>query len=477
MKLFRLIASLEIKLLLRNRFQLIALALFLFIGIYSIYYGRTEINRQQSRISQVTDSIQNSAKAYRLLLKKDTSNSQGKNDYELAALPSLVRFKYNFAVANSPSPMAVLSLGQRDLYPYYYILNAQNLYSQTLKGEIYNPFKLAAGNFDLSFVMIYLMPLLIISFAFDLLSFEKDMGTYTALRMSRYSLRAILFAKLRFRFLLVGGMTLLLTLIGFLSASTNFVADGGSILLWLLVALAYQALWFAILWFINALRKSTSFNASTAIFAWIALLIVVPALLNFLSQSSRQASAVSLATLMRSRSMPEEDIAMKKALADFYVYYPKLQPRDTTRTAFFYSQGYSAFLAVAQRQSSAQVESFYSQIKKQLATSKQLNWFNPAVNVQELFNGIAGTQLETELAFKASMKEFHQRIFWFSNAPLFANRLMTDSDYQKSPVFDFKPSTITPETLITGLLQLFLLTLLFGSIGTYKLGEKQLIAR
>lgn len=477
MNLFQIISSIEIKLFLRNRFQLVAFALFFLIGIYSIYYGRTEISRQSARIAQVADSIKTSSIQYQQLLQVDTTSSKGKNDYELAALPSLVRFRYNFVAANKPSAMAIFSLGQRDLYPYYYILNAQNLYSQTLKGEIYNPFKLAVGNFDLSFVMIYLMPLLIISFAFDVLSFEKDMGTYTALRMSRYSLRKLIMYKLGFRFLFIVLVSLLLSLIGFLVAPIALLANGKAMFLWLAVTLAYQALWFALLLLINSFRKNTAFNASVAVFAWIVLLIVIPSLLNLIGQSKKQASAISLATLMRSRSMPEEDGPMKKALNDFYAYYPQLKPKDTTRSIFFYSQGYSAFLAVAQLESSKKVEAFYKQIGKQQADQQRFNWLNPAVNVQELFNAVAGTRLTTELAFKDAIKDFHQRIFWFSNTPLFANRLMTAEDYKNSPSFDFKQPPIRFSTLAIGLLQLAVWTLLLAVIGIYKLGEKQLIDR
>ena len=67
MKLFRSIANNERQILLRNRFQLLVLSLFVLIGIYSIYYGHTEITRQSERIIQVEDSISNAQMACRKL--------------------------------------------------------------------------------------------------------------------------------------------------------------------------------------------------------------------------------------------------------------------------------------------------------------------------------------------------------------------------------------------------------------------------
>ena len=478
MKLFRFIARNELQILLRNRFQLLVLSLFVLIGVYSIYYGHTEITRQSERISQVEDSILNLQKAYRNFIQADTATASGKKEYEQAAYPYVVRFQYNFVAANKPAPVAALALGQRDLYPYYFVLNAQNLYTQTLKGEIYNPFKLSAGNFDLSFVMIYLMPLLIIGLCFDLVSFEKDTGTFTMLRISNFSFRSTMMSRLLFRYLLVSIITLVLSVTGFVVAGVSFSRSGLVMFNWLAVLLIYDALWFAILLFINSFNKSTSFNASAAISAWILLLIVIPSVLNLAGQRNERTSAIPFATLMRSRSMPGTDAAMNSALRAFYDYYPALKPQDTSvKSLFFKYQGYSAFLAVDQMTSAAQVDKFYREVERSAARQERMNLINPAVNTQEMLNSLAATDLKTEFDFKAAVKQFHGDIFWFSNTALFANRAMSAEDYAHSPVFHFTPQTFQQRRLAGGILQLLLLALLLSAGGYRNLGDKKIVNR
>ncbi|MFT4024466.1 MAG: DUF3526 domain-containing protein [Flavihumibacter sp.] len=478
MKLFRIIAVNEGQILLRNRFQLQVLGLFFLAGIYSIYYGHTEIRRQSERIGQAADSVSKAQALYRQLLQADTSTASGKKDYEKAALPSLVRFQYNFVTANTPLPLAALSLGQRDLYPYYFILTAQNLYTQTFKGEIYNPFKLAAGNFDLSFVMIYLMPLLIIGLCFDVLSFEKDTGTFALLRTSNFSFRSIVLCRLLFRYLLVAAVTVLLSVTGFIVAGIPLSEGVWLLLAWLAVLLLYNGLWLALLLFINSFNKSTSFNAAAAISAWILLLIVVPATLNLAGQSNRQTSAIPFATLMRSRSMPDTDSAMQQTLQSFYTYYPTLNPGDSAvKSPFFKYQGYSAFLAVDQRKSAERVDAFYRQVSHSAETSERFNLVNPAVNTQEMLNSLAATDLKTELDFKAAVRQFHDSIFWFSNKPLFTGKMMTAEAYDQPPAFHFRPPVFQQRRLSTGLLQLACCALLLAMAGWRKLGEGELNRR
>ncbi|UBM58611.1 ABC transporter permease subunit [Marinilongibacter aquaticus] len=472
MKPFRHIATNELQMLLRNPFQLVALFLFGLLGLYSIYYGHTEIGRQTERILQVEDSVRTAQSSYRNFVQADTTTSEGKENYDRAASPSLIRFRYNFLVANKPSPLAELSIGQRDLYPYYFILNAQNLYTQTLKGEIYNPFKLSAGNFDLSFVLIYLLPLLITGLCFDALSFERDIGTFDMLRTGHISIRSIFVYRLLFRYVLIGSAATVLSAIGFLVSGID---SGLYMFLWLLVLWLYSALWFAIILFISSFNRSSSFNATAAVGAWILLLMAIPSMLNLYGLKSKETNAFPLASLMRSRTMPETDSAMNAALRTFYIYHPELKPQNRERRSpFFYYQGYSAFLAIDQAESAKKIDEFYRLVEVSEAKRGLLNFVNPAVATQEILNGLASTNLKAELDFKTAVKNFYDRIFWFSNRVLFEDRLMTAEDYDQSPQFMFTPNGLSGKNLAIGLVQLVLLALILATSGYRNLNDKNL---
>ena len=76
-----------------------------------------------------------------------------------------------------PSPMMVFSLGQSEQYGYYKrVTNWSSVYDSDLAEEIANPERLAIGTLDFSFVFIYLTPILIIIFLFNIAGLEKDLG-------------------------------------------------------------------------------------------------------------------------------------------------------------------------------------------------------------------------------------------------------------------------------------------------------------
>jgi len=422
----------EFRLICRSRLQLIAIGLFLLAGCYSIYYGRAETGKQWTRIQTVGDSIGRAQAIYVKGLSADTTTPAGRTAYYNAITPSLVRFNYNFFVAHPPLDLATLSLGQRDLYPYYYILNAQSLYVQTLKGDINNPFKLSAGNFDLAFVFVYLLPLLLIALSFDVLSIEQDQGTYELLRMTGISVRKALAAKLLFHYLIAAALVLLLSGVGFAVAP----APPGRLMPWLAVLLLYAALWLSLIGAINSFRRPSPVNAIAAIGTWVVLLIVLPASLNLLVEDSHPVQATALAGLMRSRNMSETDEVMHAALDPFYEKHPWLRPADTTRSPYFYFQGYSAFLWLSDESARALMTRYREAVAKRATTMRWFDVIDPGVNTQHLLNQLAGSDLATQQSFFDSVRSFHHRkIFWFSNELLFHSRLMNADAYAQRPVF------------------------------------------
>ncbi len=55
-----------------------------------------------------------------------------------------------------PTTLAALSVGQSDLYPYYFQVSRNSKQTFVNNAEIENPTNLLTGKFDLAFVMIYL---------------------------------------------------------------------------------------------------------------------------------------------------------------------------------------------------------------------------------------------------------------------------------------------------------------------------------
>ena len=99
-----------------------------------------------------------------------------------------------------PVPLAALAVGQSDLLPYYYdvsIYTNESTFQQN--GEVENPLNLMVGRFDLAFVVIYLLPLLVLALSYNVLSEEREQGTLALTLSQPVSARSVVAAKLWFR--------------------------------------------------------------------------------------------------------------------------------------------------------------------------------------------------------------------------------------------------------------------------------------
>ena len=134
--------------------------LLLLVGFYGIYYGTTEIARQRQHLAELPQ-----------LAAHNVAELQAK--FPGPADAGEIGYYHTTFAVHQPSPWASLALGQRDVNPYYLKLRLLGLQGQLYASENVNPTKALTGNFDLAFVVVYLVPLLIIALGFNILSSER----------------------------------------------------------------------------------------------------------------------------------------------------------------------------------------------------------------------------------------------------------------------------------------------------------------
>lgn len=470
MKTLFLIGGREWKLLTRNYGQLCIIGVFLCAALYAIHYGNVFIDRQEDTVQYI--HRQNAVEQQQLVkgLDADTTTPAGMAAWEKAAYPSKVRFYLTYYAIDAPSPFARLSIGQRDVNPYYLPLNAQNLYLQLFRTEIANPRKLLAGNFDLSFVIIYLLPLLIISFTYNLLSDEQERGTLPLLRIQPVPLYLVIISKGLFWLGITTALLLLISGIAFVWSGIPG-SSAASMGWWLLVTGSYTACWFALLLLVNAFRRSSAFNALCSLGAWLLFLVVIPALLNLSFTDEKQADPTKLTDFIRRQQGLGESKQEKLAVLErFYRLYPQYRNKDTAAAVRFLEfQAYSAYVTLTDAAAKPSVDAYYQQVWDRQQQIAAFNLLNPAVNTQHLLNTLAHSGLEDAFAFRESITAFHRQLCHFCFEPLFAGRMMTKADFNHIPVFTPAPPTTAAGMLLKGLGWLWLLTAIAATIAYYRL--------
>ncbi|MFT2009794.1 ABC transporter permease [Pontibacter sp. 13R65] len=435
---------------------LILTMLTLFAGIYGIYYGTTEIERQRENI-----------KTLDVLTAQNVEEMKQKFPGDADA-GDIGYYHSTYAIHN-PDSWASLSLGQRDINPYYIKLRLLNLQSQLYDTDNINPLKVLSGNFDLAFVLVYLFPLLIIGLCFNILSVEKEQGTLPLLLSQPISLPLIVGAKLTFRIMIVLGLALILCLVAMLWGQ---VTPDIRILLWLSVVLFYSLFWFSVAFLVAAWQKNSAFNAVTLLGVWLMLTVIIPALLNvYVAVKQPVPQALDLTIKQREVVHGGWDKPKQETMEKFFALYPQwtdtveIQGRFAWR--WYYAFHHLGDVAVADL-----AGEYQQRLHARHELVEELNFLSVPVNVQGIFNAMAGSDLPSHLSFLQSATQYHDSLRGFYYPFLFKQVSFTHADYDKEPRHSFS-STPDFTSTYTGLYKLVISVLLVFFIGLLVFRIKQ----
>ena len=462
----------------RNRFQLLMVGVTFLFGIYAIYYGQTEINAQREVIKEIMELEQNEFSTYLASFKGEPETVQEEQNHDIASKPAFAWYRHGYHAILPPHDYAALAIGQRDLFRYYYRLTGMSLHYQLFENELANPVNLLAGNFDLSFVIVYLFPLLIIAFCYNLYSGEKENGTLPLLYIQSISISRIVIVRLLFYFTLITGLALLMSLIGlFTSGSVLKEENQLPALLWILGVVIYNAFWFSLLFLIVSYRRNSPFNAITAAGCWLFFLIVIPSVLNIVVTTRYPLSSTELAGLTRRTGLENENDEQeaKEVILEFLAHKPELAGSDSLIDNNRLAKAYAAYTSLKDIESQHEVDRYNGQVRKRNILANRFHWINPAVSMQDVFTHIVHTDLNTFLRFQDALAIFHEKITDFYFRKLFWDQRIHREDYSKLPAFHMEKS-IDRYTVATGIIfQIALLTILFALAGLVTIKKKSLI--
>jgi ABC-2 type transport system permease protein len=348
------------------------------------------------------------------------------------------------AVVLSPAPLTALSVGQADIYPF-----SASVDIYTSKHQIFNvyeqdnPLNLLAGRFDLAFVFVFLFPLLILVLSYNLLSAEKESGTLQmTLAQSPIGLQKLLTGKVLTRLLIVLGIAIGFSFIGFLLAGINLIEATvlPRLLLWLAVVSSYALFWFALAVLVNSFGFSSATNAVVLAGAWIALVVVSPALLNVAANAFYPTpSRIEFVSKQREADNYTRG-AGEKLLAEYYGDHPELVPKGKLDFADFTRRFY-AVRQEMQRRMLPEVERFEQQTAAQNRLVNRFRVLSPAIVTQEAFNDIAGTSEERQQSFVAQIRTFISSWQEFFVPRVMRKEAFKSTDYEQIPRFQFQEET------------------------------------
>lgn len=409
----------EVRLLLRQRLTMVALALLALLTVAAIGAGLAEVSRQRAAIAAIPAAQSEDIAAIAAYV--DRSKDAGSAAY------------YSFHPTwDSPAPLAFAALGMRDVAPYILRVRALGLEAQIYDGDTFNPELALPGRFDFAFVLVFLAPLFVIALFHDLVSSEREAGRQRTLDALPRGGRRLWRRRSVLRFALLWGMLA----IPFAFAA---VASGVGVLVIatvLLLIAAYLLFWTALAALVGRLRWSSVTNAATLAACWLVLVLVVPTLANVLINRAipvDQGGEIALA--QREAVNRAWDIPREETMARFYAGHPEWSTSAPLPPKFHY-KWYFAFHQVGDESVADQVRAYRAGLERRDATARSLGWVLPSVGVQALLSRLAETDLRAQLAYQDRVRAFHGALRRFYYGYLFTDRPFAKSDFDKAPRFD-----------------------------------------
>jgi ABC-2 type transport system permease protein len=393
MKLNRLL-QLELKNFLAWRAVLSGLLIIFLAGLYAIEHGRRVIAAQQHVIA-ATPEMQREHLQKMLVQHADPEG------------PGNALYYINFFTMSEPSRLAPLSLGLRDVNPFNLKVRMLTLEGQLYDSEISNPATLALGNFDLSFLLVFLYPLLIIAFTHNTLSAEQEQGTWNLICSQPASPLKVLGVKAGIRFAAIVGVWSL-TLLS--AALWLRLPLDRRLIFTALVSLSYLLFWFAASLLVMSFRRSSNFNALALLGVWLFLTIMVPVALNVtLSTLLPVPEAMEVTVRQREGYHQQWDHRKAETMRRFFVRYPEYASFQAPPERFSWGWYYAA-QHLGDEDAAAASAQFRDKLQQRQQWMRRLAWLIPTINAQASFNHIAQTDLDHHLVYLDSVRSFHEQV-------------------------------------------------------------------
>ena len=424
------ILSFEWKNLWRSNTLKVLLLVILGAGIYGIYFGKFEIDKQEARISQVQEYERQQFDSLLVWAKLDTVIAENKEKYMQAVSPSGVGWGKHFTyyLTHEAPPVAGLCLGQRDLYPAYYGFDASDLARQINVGELANPMKLLTGNFDLSYVFVFLFPLLVVALFYNLYAAEKEGGTLSLLQSQSTSLGTILFSKGLLRLFIVWGLATVLLALGFLLQGISMSENGQLFGQWLLIIFGYCLLWVVMMGGIVWLRQRSALSAMLGLGVWLIFTLITPALLNlFISTNNPLPNRTNVIHEVRAVNDQIFQSSRSFVYDQFYHRHPNMGTVDTAEFKPWYYAGFT----LLDEKANTLNEQIEKQVDARNAWLKKWEWLAPAAMVHETLSKLSNTDRQSHLEFVKEVHAYHQGLRELYYTRIFKGELFSIEDLQK----------------------------------------------
>lgn len=437
--------SFELKLFWANRLNKWLLLTYLVAGVIAIALSQAKIERELDHYQFSQAHYQDDIQHYR--------DQYDKNQL----LPGYMGYYLFHPVSQTPQAWSAIFRGERDETATHLRVRLLGLQSQVNATAPGNVDAQRFGQFDLSFLWLYLMPLLIAAMSINVLADEKNTGRWPMLVAQVPKGARLIFRKMSIPALMVLIVNIVLLVVATLITSISLDSNWFGVLAQIIL---YQLCWWFICGWIVFLNKEASFNYLSLISIWLVFTFIVPGVA-YLYQIQQQEAGKDAAIVFEQRQYMNDSWDKDKK-ADFEAYlakFPQWTPTaplgDEFDWRWYYGQQQMSDVVVSDL-----VEKRY---QSQLASHQQgqaFSWFSPVMTMQYSFNRLANSDMLANVDFNQQVAQYQQSLRDFFWSFYFFDTAFEKTDFADIPSFNYQPDNSA--FIWQGSLKLLLLSLVFG---------------
>jgi ABC-2 type transport system permease protein len=457
--------------LLRDKWVVILLILFLGITAFAVRNGAEKVADRMVGINKEKEKL---AKQDQKLI----ADIDSLNNLQIPALESwrdprslsAIAWNGSRVASMEPQPLALISTGQSDLFSHSVKPKINNEAYTLGFSELSNPVQLLFGSFDLAFVCIYLLPLLVLAFSYNILSSEKESGVLRLTMAQPISLYQWLLGKLLLRFFILTAIVSSSILFSISIFGISIIENADAISKLLVLVIAYTFFWFMVSFIVNLVGKSSGSNAVSLIAVWVVLVLLIPSII---SQTANSFYPVPSRTIMIHEYREAKAMAEKKAdeiLKSYYRDHPELAPKDTTEeNQYSWWLGNFAAADVINQSTKPILDNYNQALQQQQAWGNRLSFLSPAILVQDGLNDLAGTSPAHYTDFRNQVIKFSDQWHAYFSTRMFKNERMQSADFATLPQFSYTTESVNNRYTadLFGILG-FLILIMVGSAWVYQ---------
>jgi len=409
-----------IKQFFRSKAVLLNFTVLMLLGILSIYIGKQFLDQKQTAVTKTID-----------LQKKHIDTQTQLHNDDLGLLLYYLKFSF----VKPLKPLAGISIGQSDINSNIQNVTILNLEGQKYDTDLINPMRLQVGNLDLSFVIIFIFPLVIIALMFNLYSEEIEKGTWRMITIQCRSPFIFLLKKLTVRLVFIFVILTFLFIIAKLLLKIPFNFD---FIYLISTSYLYLIFWFCLSFFIVSLKKKSNTNAMLLLTSWLLLVVFLPVLVNnYIKTKYPVDEAFTMTIKQRDAYHKKWDTNKKETLDKFYKHYPQFTKYGIKEEGFSWLW-YYAMQQMGDDESKQERDAMYEKIKKREQLSTKIAQFFPPLQTQLFMNNLTNTSLTQQVEFLKATSKFHENKRLRFYPKIFEDNNTNSIDWTKQKTVFFK---------------------------------------